>query len=222
LARDLCQREGIRLNVYRPSIVYGDSQTGRTLRFNALYFPVKVALFIRDLYLADIRERGGKKAAELGIRLGENGHVVMPMRIEVGPVGGLNIVPIDYCVDSFMGIMEDCLEGGVYHIVNSQPTRIEKIVEYATRLFGVDGIETCLPEAFESQPKNPLESLFDTYLDVYRPYMQDRRTFEIANAAQVMERRGLSCPEFDNEVFTRCMNFAVESDWGARLFPGNG
>lgn len=104
LARDLCQREGIRLNVYRPSVVYGDSRTGRTLRFNALYFPVKAAVFLRDIYLADIRERGGRKASELGIRMKENGHLFMPIRIEVGREGGINLVPIDHFVDVFMAI----------------------------------------------------------------------------------------------------------------------
>lgn len=219
LARDLCQREGIRLNVYRPSIVYGDSRTGRTLRFNALYFPVKAAVFLRDIYLADIRERGGRKASELGIRMKENGHLFMPIRIEVGHEGGINLVPIDHCVDVFMAILEDGLEGGVYHIVNSRPTTIEDIVDHAKRLFRLDGIETCGPKAFDARPKNALEALYDSTLDVYRPYMQDLRAFEIKNAAPVLERLGLVCPEFDYDVFARCMSYAVETGWGARLFP---
>ncbi len=219
LVRDACRREGIRLNVYRPSIVYGDSRTGRTLRFNALYFPVKAAVFLRDIYLADIRERGGRKASELGIRMKENGHLFMPIRIQVGREGGINLVPIDHCVDVFMAILEDGLEGGVYHIVNSRPTRIEDIVEYAKRLFHLDGIETCGPEAFDARPKNALETLYDTSLDVYRPYMQDLRDFEIKNAAPVLEKRGLVCPKFDNDIFARCMSFAVETGWGTRLFP---
>jgi nucleoside-diphosphate-sugar epimerase len=222
LARDACRREGIRLNVYRPSIVYGDSRTGRTLRFNALYYPVKAAVFLRDIYLADIRERGGRKASELGIRMKENGHLFMPIRIEVGREGGINLVPIDYCVDVFMAILEDCLEGGIYHIVNSRATRIEDIVDQAKSLFRLDGVETCGPEAFDARPKNALETLFDTYLDPYRPYMQDLRTFEIKNAAPVLERHGLVCPEFDYDVFARCMSYAVETGWGSRLFPDGG
>ncbi len=120
LARDVCRREGIRLNVYRPTIVYGDSRTGRTLRFNALYFPVKAAVFLRDIYLADIRERGGRKAAELRIRLAEDGRLSMPLRIEAGPDGGINLVPVDHCVRAFLAIFEDGLDGGIYHIANSR------------------------------------------------------------------------------------------------------
>jgi nucleoside-diphosphate-sugar epimerase len=219
LVRDVCRSEGIRLNVYRPSIVYGDSRTGRTLRFNALYFPVKAAVLLRDIYLADIREQGGRKASELGVRMKENGELFMPIRIEVGREGGINLVPIDHCVDAFMAILEDGLEGGVYHIVNARLTRIEDLVDHAKRLFGLDGIETCGPEAFNARPKNALENLYGSYLEAYRPYMQDLRTFEIKNAAPALARRGLVCPVFDYDIFARCMTYAVETGWGARLLP---
>jgi len=219
MARDICQREGIRLNVYRPSIVYGDSKTGRTLRFNAVYFPVKAAVFLRDIYIADIRDRGGHKAAEMAIRREEDGRLFMPLRIEAGGTGGLNLVPIDHCVDAFMAVLEDGLEGGIYHIANPRSTKIEAIVEYAERLFHLDGIGACGPEAFAVQPKNALERLYDSYLDAYRPYMQDLRTFDIRNAAPALEKRGLVCPEFNYDIFARCMNYAVETGWGTRLFP---
>jgi nucleoside-diphosphate-sugar epimerase len=218
LARDVCRHKGIRLNVYRPSIVTGDSRTGRTLRFNALYFPVKAAVFLRDIYLADIRERGGRKAFEIGIRLGADGTAFMPLRVEAGREGGINLVPIDHCVDVFMAVLEDGLEGGIYHIVNPRPTRIAELVDHAKRLFRLDGLEACGPEVFDARPKNALETLFDTYLDVYRPYMQDPRTFEIKNAAPASARRGLVCPAFDYDAFARCMAYAVETDWGSKLF----
>jgi len=219
MARDLCRREGIRLNVYRPSIVYGDSRTGRALRFNAVYFPVKAAVFLRDIYIADIRDRGGHKATGMAIRMEEDGRLFMPLRIEAGGPGGLNLVPIDHCVDALMAVFEDALDGGVYHIVSPRPTKIEAIVEYAERLFRLDGIGTCGPEAFAVQPRNALERLYDTYLEAYRPYMQDLRTFEVRNAAPALEKRRLVCPEFGYDIFARCMEYAVETDWGARLFP---
>jgi nucleoside-diphosphate-sugar epimerase len=220
MARDVCRREGIRLNVYRPTIVYGDSRTGRTLRFNALYFPVKAVVYLRDIYLADIREREGRKAAELGIRLAEGGGLVMPIRIEVAREGGINLVPVDHCVRAFMAIMEEACEGGIYHIASPRSTRIEDLVAFGKRHFRLEGIETCGPEVLlVGRPKNALEILFDSYLEVYRPYMQDTRSFDGKNAAPVLEKRGLVCPEFDYGVFARCMDFAVEADWGAKLFP---
>ncbi|MGZ5453933.1 MAG: SDR family oxidoreductase [Candidatus Aminicenantales bacterium] len=218
MARDVCARQGLRLNVYRPTIVYGDSRTGRTLRFNALYFPVKAAVYLRDIYLADIREKGGRKAAELGIRLTEGGGMVMPIRLEVARQGGINLVPIDHCVRAFMAIFEDGLDGGIHHIANPRATRIENVVDFGKRRFRLEGIETCGAADFTGRPKNALEILYDSYLEVFRPYMQDTRSFIIANAAPMLEKRGLACPVFDYEMFARCMDFAVQVDWGTRLF----
>jgi nucleoside-diphosphate-sugar epimerase len=217
LARDVCRAGGIRLNVYRPTIVIGDSRTGRTLRFNALYFPVKAAVYLRDIYLADIRERGGRRAAELGIRLAEDGRLVMPLRIGIGP-GGINLVPVDHCVAAFMAVFEDGRDGGIYHIACAAATRLEDIVAYSKRFFRLEGIETCGPEAFAGRPKNALEILFDSYLETYRPYMQETRSFESANAAPMLARRGLVCPSFDYDVFVRCMAYALDVDWGSKLF----
>ena len=219
LARDVCQREGIRLNVYRPTIVYGDSRTGRTLRFNALYFPVKATVFLRDTYLADIRERGGGKASALGIRLAADGTLTLPIRIEVVPGGGIDLVPIDHCVRAFMAIMEDGLAGGIYHIAGPRRTTIEDLVAFGKRRFRLEGIETCGPEGFAGRPKNALEVLYDSYLEIYRPYMQDTRSFDTANAAPLLEKRGLACPVFDYAMFSRCMDYAVETDWGSKLLP---
>jgi len=218
LARDICRSEGIRLGVYRPSIVYGDSRTGRTLRFNAVYYPVKAAVLLRDIYLSDIRDRGGRKAADMGVRIDGAGRVLMPIRIEIGPQGGLNLIPIDHCVQAFLALREDRPEGGIFHITNPRPKRIEDIIGYAERFFGITGIEACGPEAFETRPRNALEKLYDSHLEAYRPYMQDRRSFESRHSGPVLEKRGLVCPEFDEDMFRRCMSFAVEAGWGTRLF----
>ncbi len=220
LARDVCRRQGIRLNVYRPTIVTGDSRTGRTLRFNALYFPVKAAVFLRDLYRDDIRERGGRRAAAMGVRLETDGRVVLPLRLRVAAGGGLNLVPVDHCVRAFMALFEDGLEGGIFHIANPVPTRIADISAWSGRRFGIAGVETAGPGDDAGRPPNALESLYESTLEVYRPYMQDERTFDDARAAPLLARHGVACPVFDETLFGRCMDFAVEADWGGRLFPG--
>ena len=218
MARETCRREGIRLNVYRPTVVAGDSTTGRTLRFNALYYPVKAALSIRDLFMDDLRNGRGEKAAEVGIRLTRGGRLYIPIRIETRPGAGINLIPVDHCVRAFMAIFEEGLEGDIYHIANPVPTPLEDLVAYGKRRFELEGIEACGQEAFARAPKNTLELLYDSYLEVYRPYMQDERTFERAHAGPILERRGVACPVFDYHLFARLMDFAVDAAWGARLF----
>ncbi len=75
------EKNSIDLSIIRPSIVYGDSQTGRSLKFNALYFPIRSAQSIRDIYLNDIANNGGIKAAKNGIYIDKDGYLFLPLKI---------------------------------------------------------------------------------------------------------------------------------------------
>jgi len=219
LARERCREEGIRLSIYRPSIVCGDSRTGRSFLFNAVYYPVRTALFLKDLFEKDILEKGGRRAGPMGIRLEENGAVHLPIRIEVREGAGINVIPVDHFVKAFLVIMTGAPDGGVFHIVNRRIKPIEDIIEYAKRMFRLRGIEACRAEAFKEKAPNGLEVLFDTYLEAYGPYMRDARVFATDASGPLLEKHALVSPEFDCELFSKCMSYAVESGWGARLFP---
>jgi nucleoside-diphosphate-sugar epimerase len=214
-----CREAGLGLTIYRPSIVYGDSRTGRSRLFNAVYFPVRTAVFFKDLYKKDIRERGGRKAAEMGVRIEPDGSLHLPLRIEVANEGGLDLIPVDHFTAAFQALMEEATEGGVFHITNGRPTRVEDIIDFGSRLFHLAGIRACSEEEFKERPRNPLETLYEHYVEAYGPYMKDRRVFESTRSGPIRERRGLVCPKFDFEVFARCMTYAVETGWGARLRP---
>jgi dTDP-4-dehydrorhamnose reductase len=218
LASERCAEAGIRLSVYRPSIVYGHSETGRSLLFNALYYPVRTALFLKNLYERDIRECGGRKAAEMGVRLDGDGWTVMPLRIMVADGAGINVVPIDFFVRAFGSIREGANDGGVFHIVNSRQTRIEDIIEYTQAFFHIRGISACSAQEMEGKPGNPLDAVFGAYLEAYRPYMMDRRIFGTEKAGPILEKKGIRCPDLTSGIFKRCLDYAVQCGWGARLF----
>jgi len=46
--------------------------------------------------------------------------------------------------------------------------------------------------------------------------MMDNRIFENRKARVVLARKNIECPDFDFGMFTRCMNYAVESEWGQK------
>ncbi len=214
MASRRCQENGIRLSIYRPSVVYGDSKTGRSTKFNAVYYPVKTVFFLRNLYETDIREQGGDKASEMGVKFVEDGSLYLPIRIEVSNGGGVNLIPIDYFVNAFTSIMGECMDGGIFHIVSQKLTRMEDLIDYTRRLFKVSGMEPCPAEDYDEKSKNALEILFDTYIEIYGPYMRDTRIFDNRKSQAILSKKGVVCPDFDFEVFSRCMNFAVACGWG--------
>lgn len=208
-----CHDQGIRAVVYRPSIVYGHSVTGRSLLFNAMYHPVRAAVFLRDVYLRDIRERRGGRAHSVGVRMNPDGVILhLPLRMEAeGP--GIDLVPVDFFVEAFAAIFSAALEGGIFHIVSGRPTPVAEIAAFTCRMFGLSGIEAVRRVDLEGTPQNAVEAAFNRMIDVYRPYLLDRRVFATEKSGPILERAGLSCPRFTYEVFQRCMGYAVALGW---------
>jgi nucleoside-diphosphate-sugar epimerase len=218
LVTEACGEAGLGLAIYRPSIVYGDSRTGRSLLFNAVYYPVRAAVFLKELYEKDIRERGGKRAAEAGIHIEPDGTMHLPLRVKTSGRGGFNLIPVDFFTKAFLALLEEAPSGGVFHIVNGRTKTVEDIADYTRRFFRLSGIRVCAPEEFEADPANSLEELYDHSVEAYGAYMKDTRVFETTVSGPILERRGIACPEFDYDVFSRCMDYAVRTGWGSRLF----
>jgi dTDP-4-dehydrorhamnose reductase len=219
LARDICRREGIRLSVYRPSIVYGDSRTGRTLRFNALYYPVKAAVLLRDIYASDIRERGGAKAAAMGVRIDPDGRVHLPIRIEVGPRAASTWSPSTTVSKPSWPSGKSALTAAS----STSPTPARRGSRTSSDMpsdFSASGASR--PAGRRPSRPAPRTPWKGSTTPISRPIARTCRTCGPSSPAipgLVLEKRGLVCPEFDEDMFRRCMSFAVEAGWGARLFP---
>jgi nucleoside-diphosphate-sugar epimerase len=212
-----CGRHGIRLSIYRPSIVYGDSRTGRSRKFNALYFPVRTILYLRDLLVGDLKNDGGRRARTLGAGIQPDGRVCMPIRMPARTGGTVNLIPVDFFTDSMIALMEGDLTGGVHHIANPSPNTLGDLVDYTNRFAGIEGLRAVDGPEEGSLAKNPLEQLFDSYIHMYRPYMSDLRLFPMGNTLPILQGKELACPCLTYDVFTRCMRYAMSVDWGKKL-----
>lgn len=220
LAAAAARAAGMRLFIYRPAVVYGDSRTGRSLRFNALYYPVKTVWQFRRMFERDIRENGGKRAAEMGIHFDKQERMFLPIRFEQDGSGFINLVPVDYFTAAVLEISGAQPQGGIFHIVNPRPMRLENLVDFTSRWLRLSGIRAVSLNDFVREPRNPLETLMAGYLKIYHPYMRDRRRFDSRNTDAILRNTGLSCPDLSYDCFARCMDFAVRVNWGKSFPPG--
>jgi nucleoside-diphosphate-sugar epimerase len=211
-----CSKRSIMLSIIRPSIVYGDSQTGRSLKFNALYFPIRSAQSIRDIYLNDIHNNGGIKAAKNGIYLDKDGYLFLPLKIYLPEEGYLNIIPVDYFVNATIKIIENCSQGGIYHLTNNLPTTMKIVAKYYEQLMKVRGVEIIYGLQPDNLLRNPAEELFDRFIEPYRPYLSDSRVFDRTNASLATDN--INPPEFTYEIFKTCMEYAISVNWGQSIF----
>ena len=213
-----CKQAGIRLNIYRPSIVYGHSKTGRSMIFNAFYFPIRVAHYLKELYEKDMKENEGRNTERMGISRTEDGKIHLPIRLIKTEKSSFNLIPIDFLVEACMAIMEDSLEGDIFHLVNRKPGRIDTIIRYAEDMFGITGIRAIQNYDSDEDPKNALEKMVAPYINLYRPYLEDERVFDDEKAGKILKRHNITCPELDYELFKKCISYGINVEWGKRLF----
>jgi len=201
----------IPFTIIRPSIVYGDSRSGRANRFNALYNHVKSLYYIREIYLNDIQNHGGRRSEACGIYLDDKGILHLPLRVIISHRGHINLIPIDYFVSATLSILEHTNSGAIYHITSDAPKTLEDLALYCESFLKVRGIEIVCGD-ISKVAFNPPEALFNRFIEPYLPYLSDTRTFARGNTDDVTA--GLVLPEFTYDVFERCMDYAVSVHWG--------
>jgi len=211
-----CKKNSIPFTLIRPSVVYGDSNTGRTLRFNALYFPLQSVKYISEIYLNDIKNNDSKKSKPHGIFLDEDGFLFLPIKIFLPKEGALNIIPVDYFVNATMKIIANASPGGIYHLTNNSQTKLALVAGYNERFMKIKGVEIIYGRLADNALRNPAEELFDRFIIPYRPYLSDTRIFERANTDLVTDN--LQPPEFTYEIFKNCMEYAISVNWGQSNF----
>jgi nucleoside-diphosphate-sugar epimerase len=211
-----CEKNSISLSIIRPSIVYGDSQSGRSLKFNALYFPVRSAQAIRDIYLNDLLNNGGLKAAKNGIFIDKEGYLFLPLKIYLPHEGDINIIPVDYFVNTTIKLIENCSNNGIYHLTNPFRTTMKIVAKYYEQLMKVRGVEIIYGPMPDNLLRNPAEELFDRFIEPYRPYLSDNRIFDRTNT--ILATDNMIPPEFTYDIFKTCMEYAIKVNWGTSIF----
>ena len=209
-----CADNNVPLSILRPSIVYGHSKTGKTLKFNALYYAVRSMLFIRDIFVNDLQQGGGK-SKKWGFSLNDEGILYLPLKICMPNRGAVNLIPIDYFVETVLGIMEQPGTNGIYHITSDDPPDITTLAEYSQRFLGLRGIQVLWNQSGPNTAPNPAEELFDKLFEQYRPYLSDERIFDQSRTHGIIQ--AAAAPPFTYEIFEKCMTYAIACDWGSNM-----
>ncbi len=184
------------LTVYRPSIIVGDSRTGRTASFKVLYWPLK--MFARGFRVVPGRARTPMD--------------VVPSDFVVEALAHLRRGP--------------ARAGKVYHLCAGpeRSATLGELAGLASRFFHVRRPIFLAPQLFVKA--RPLVDRFTwgrlrrTLIAgrVYTPYLALDLAFDTRELQAGLAGSGIEVPRVE-DYFTNLFRFAIETDWGKRV-PG--
>ncbi len=194
---------GLPFCIHRPSIIVGDSRTGRAASFKVLYWPLK--LYARGYWR---------------LVFGRPGCLV-------------DVVPVDYVADAMLALLDtpEAL-GRAFHLAAgpARQARIDVLARQAERFFRRRRVRFLDPDFYFRWLRPvllPLLRLFRPGLAergrVFLPYLTDNPAFATDAAEALLAPRGLTPPRVE-AYFDVIMAYARDTDFGRRpaLAPDGG
>ena len=202
MLRRYSEEKKLKVTFYRPSIIVGDSKSGKTILFNGMY------LFMRFFEVAKHSTRVTRT----------NGTTIVPVRCIGNPECTKNFVHIDYVAQTISALFRTpAAHGGTYHITHDNPPTMEMLRQCIERILDISGISLVDPSSFERQPANELELVFQDQIKPYAPYLMSEPRFERRAIMHVIPPEEIPvCGPMDREAVEKLFRYALVSRWGRR------
>ena len=184
------------ITIFRPSIIVGDSRTGKTTAFNVLYLPLKLI---------------------------SRGIVTILPGSRYTP---LDVVPVDFVCDAINHIFfnsNGCV-GKTYHLTANQeksPTTGE-VVDLASDFFNQKALDRNAPQIkfvpaelchkarpfVGSHTRRVLQAM-----EPFEPYLSGERAFDNSNTCSALKGTEIAPHQF-RVYFQTILRYCIETDWG--------
>jgi len=193
-AEVLVRGSGLPVQVIRPSIVVGDSQTGKTNSFNVIYPPLKA--------------------------YAQGKMTVAPGRLDAV----VDVVPVDYIVEGMLALLEaepgrthilaaGPKAGTLEEVMHLGAERFEQPLGHVVSRAELDDILTTLPDEMREKAQLALQRS-----EAMLPYFDVRTRYEDPDTVAFLAERGIEVPRFA-EYFDRLCDYAESVDWGKAPQP---
>ncbi len=183
------KRTGLPVMIFRPSILVGDSRTGKIVNFDGLYNLLRFFDNVADL----IREEEFRAVAD--------------------PQATKNFIPVDITADMIWKIIQS-RQPGVYHITNPNPISLAGLREIFIELFNIPKARFVEEEDFIRKKANRFELMYKKASSLYLPYLRCEPVFDRTFTEQVLNENDLVIPEMNLEFFQRLIKYARNVNWG--------
>jgi thioester reductase-like protein len=183
--------------VLRPSIIVGDSETGRSTTFAGLYILFQAT----DLLARLVSEVPG--ADRHNLRLD----------IPADPNGTANIIPVNYVAKAAIRIIEDPANyNQIFHLTHPNPPLHRLTMDVVCRRFDIGGINFVGEDSRFSEPRNRIERMVFKQMEAIRVYFSTNPIFDRTNTDSALA--DLEVPAITESFLDKILDYAIEKNWG--------
>jgi len=198
----LVKASGIKYNIYRPSVLVGDSRTGEISDFNGFY-----GVYLGFHILAE-RDR---------IKRGDDGEVSYPTYVVCSSTSTINLVPVDWVSSTILKLMRLGAKDEIYNITHPNPPNVRWVMDTGFKVLGIRDIRY-----LESSEKRPItdESLSyvqnraDSTLTRYIPYVTEEEVFNLTATKKALGADFIPSPEITADFLAMLLNYAAFKNFG--------
>lgn len=163
------------VTIHRPSVVCGDSRTGETAKYDGIYYLINY-----------LRKRPSVLAlANIG-----------------NPAVRLNIVPVDFVVESLAALHRDeCAIGKTLQLADPAPLTTAELFESIARALTRRGsLLRVPPRVVRTTLEIPFTEVVTGMPRVAVPYFFIEQEYDSTQAQQCLRLHGIACPPFDSYI----------------------
>ncbi len=206
-----CKHPEIKVFIYKPSIIVGDSVNGRAFNFSGYYRCAQVFHHIRKKFNSEYSLITGN-----GIDYDE----VLDLPITVPGVfeAEINIITIDYALDIIMSLRDTGLSG-VYLIVNENPPVYGELLNKSMQFFNITGVKTkTLGDDKKSEKElKRIELMIYRGMYDYLSYVSQTFQWNIESTRKCLGSAYRTQPDIDIPMLNRILEYAVKQDFNISI-----
>ncbi len=133
LVRLICAQANMGYTIFRPTVIVGDSKSGKISSFEGYYGFFKYIVSMRD----KVRDQAKKKDKEIFAQMIRGDKVRLPITVRCSFKSTINLVPINWVVDTISYFLRKKAEDRVYHLVDENPQKVKWVIEKTLEHLGI-------------------------------------------------------------------------------------
>jgi nucleoside-diphosphate-sugar epimerase len=205
--------------IYRPSVIVGDSNTGISNRFVGYYTLARLIFDLRET-LNENLVKAKPRYRDAGITRNDT-HVYAPIRIPCAANATVNLITIDHAIHKMLRIAgRQPPSGMIFHIVNRQPPFARDLFEHGLETIGLKIAGFVEHEnAIRVNPQKnsvllQLEEELLRKIGAYLRYLTGEPIFDTKNLDTYANFESEPGQTFNTALLVRLLDYAQKLNWG--------